>query len=113
MLRDYDPYPYANARPLIDKGRLLSFCNALRRIGWKFGIISWLSQETTPEYDEQVVAAKLSWIDRNFTLVDEIAIVDYGVAKHEIVAPREAILIDDEAQNRMHWDASGPLRRSY
>ena len=113
MLLAYDPYPYANAAPMIDYDELVNFAENVHDLGWKIGILSWLSKEPTPEYDKAVIDAKLEWLERFFPAADEIVIVSYGVPKYEIVAPAEAILIDDEALNRMHWDASGPLRRSY
>lgn len=102
-LRAEDPSPYAQAAPLVNMNTLARKLNKLQRKGWKIGIISWLSKNSTTSYDKAVTAAKLWWLKKHLTSVhfDEINIVSYGVNKWEICG--KGILFDDESRNRNNW----------
>lgn len=105
-LRAYDPAPYAQAEPLVNMSRLARYIHKAQASGYKVGIISWLSKESTVNYDEAVTAAKLSWLARHLPSVsfDEIKIVSYGEPKQECVFCAEnSILFDDEERNRKNW----------
>ena len=52
MLRSYDPTPYATAKPMWDMEILANTLNLLRAKGIEIHIITWLSKETTAEYDK-------------------------------------------------------------
>lgn len=103
MLIDSNPTPYKLAAPLVNMNKLARTLNKLQRKGYKLGIISWLSKNSTPEYDEAVTAAKLWWLHKHLTSVswDAVNIVAYGRNKWEICG--EGILFDDEAPNRETW----------
>lgn len=103
MLIDSNPAPYKLAAPLVNMNKLARTLNKLQRKGYKLGIISWLSKNSTPEYDEAVTAAKLWWLHKHLTSVrwDAVNIVAYGRNKWEICG--EGILFDDEAPNREAW----------
>ena len=103
MLRSFDPTPYATAAPLVNMNSLARKLNALRREGWHIGIVSWLSKETTPEYDEAVTKAKREWLDKHLHSVrwDTIKVVEYGTNKYN--ACGGGILFDDEEGNRNAW----------
>ena len=105
MLRAYDPTPYEMARPLVKLTTLARLLNRLQREGYTIGIISWLSKEPTPSYDEAVTNAKLEWLENHMPSVewDEINIVPHGTPKHEVVANPYGILFDDEQKNRDEW----------
>lgn len=105
MLRNYDPTPYATAAPLVNMNSLARKLNALRRDGWHIGIVSWLSKETTPEYDVAVTKAKREWLDKHLRSVqfDEYNFLAYGTPKQESVAYPNGILFDDEQRNRDNW----------
>ena len=108
MLRAYDPTPYAMAKPLVRLATLARLLNRLQREGYTIGIISWLSKEPTPSYDEAVTNAKLEWLESHMPSVewDEINIVPHGTPKHEVVANPFGILFDDEKQNRENWSGT-------
>ena len=97
-----DPFPYANAKPLINMSRLARRLNALQREGNEICVISWLSKTSTAEYDELVTRAKLAWLEKHLASVrfDEIHIVAYGTPKHTL---GNGILFDDEEKNRIGW----------
>lgn len=105
MLRQFDPTPYTEASPLVNMNSLARKLNALRRDGWHIGIVSWLSKESTPEYDVAVTEAKREWLDRHLHSVqfDEYKFLAYGTPKQESVAYPNGILFDDEQRNRDNW----------
>lgn len=106
MLRNSDPTPYAKAAPMCRMCSLARQLNSLQRKGYTIGIISWLSKESTAEYDELVRQAKREWLAKHLPSVewDVIEIVPYGTPKHEICG--SGILFDDEARNRDNWTNS-------
>ena len=103
MLINSDPTPYAIAKPLINLSRLARALNRLQARGYEIGVISWLSRESTAEYDEMVTSAKMFWLNLHLPSVhwNTIHIVEYGRDKWETCG--EGILFDDEARNREAW----------
>lgn len=101
-LRASDPSPYAEARPLVNLSRLARLLNRLTAAGHSVKVISWLSKSGTPEYNEAVTAAKLTWLAKHLPSVNfaEIIIVPYGVPKQTLGS---GILFDDEEKNRSAW----------
>ena len=104
MLNNEDPTPYEVARPLVNLSRLARYLNKLQKMGWKVGVISWLSKYSTPEYDAAVTVAKMFWLGRHLPSVkwDEIKIVPYGTNKYQTCGG--GCLFDDEAKNRDMWE---------
>ena len=102
-----DPYPYEAAEPLVNLSRLARYLNRLQKMGHKLVIISWLSKNSTPEYDAMVTCAKMVWLVKHLPSVrwNEINIVPYGTNKWETCG--DGILFDDEARNRESWDGDG------
>lgn len=102
-LRRYDPAPYAEARPLVNLSLLARLLHRAQAKGYRLAVISWLSKESTPDYDEAVTCAKQEWLARHLPSVqwDEIRIVRYGTPKHSLGI--EGFLVDDEARNRDAW----------
>ena len=103
MLIDNDPTPYIVAAPLLRLATLARELNKVQRAGHEIGIISWLSKSSTPEYDEAVTAAKLTWLAKHLPSVrwNEVKIVAYGTSK--IAECGGGILFDDEDKNRNEW----------
>ena len=97
-----NPFPYANAKPMVNMNRLARRLNTLQKEGNEICIISWLAKSSTAEYDELVTKAKLAWLEKHLASVhfDEIHIVAYGTPKHTI---GKGILFDDEKPNREGW----------
>lgn len=104
-LRAFDPSPYEEAEPLVRMASLARLLNALQNRGDHIAIVSWLSKESNPEYDEAVTLAKMAWLQAHLPSVhfDEVVIVAYGTPKSEVVAHPEGILFDDESRNRFEW----------
>ena len=106
-LRAYDASPYEDAVPLVRMSTLAYYLNKAHRNGYTVNIISWLSKEPSPAYDEAVTAAKIDWLKRHLPSVDfdNIFIVPYGTPKASLAS---GILFDDERPNREAWNkASG------
>ena len=108
MLNAYDPTPYEMAKPLVRLSTLARLLNKLQRKGYVIGIVSWLSKEPTPTYDEMVTNAKLEWLENHMPSVEwnEIRIVPYGIPKQKVVDNPFGILFDDEKQNRENWSGT-------
>lgn len=62
MLIAHDPTPYEIAKPLVNLNLLARVLNKLQKQGYKIVIISWLAKNSTKEYDEQVIKAKVKWL---------------------------------------------------
>ena len=97
-----DPYPYENARPLVNLSVLARYLNKLQREGYAINIISWLAKNSTEEFDEMVTFAKKKWLKKHLPSVNwnKITIVQYGVNKATL---GNGILFDDEENNRKMW----------
>ena len=104
-LRAFDPSPYAEAAVLHNMNQLARYLNKVQRLGWKLGIISWLSRNSNINYDEAVTNVKLAWLKKHLHSVnwDEIHIVSYGTPKENFMNDDNDILFDDEEKNRNNW----------
>lgn len=104
MIIASDPTPYKQAVPLVNMNRLARKLNRLQQAGYEIGVISWLSKNSTPEYDELVINAKVKWLNTHLRSVkwNKINIVAYGQNKWE-TCDCEGILFDDEQGNRDKW----------
>lgn len=100
-----DSLPYEIAKPLIRLSALARILHRLQNEGYRVGIISWLSKNSTPEYDAKVTEAKKNWLKTHLPSVkfDEINIVPYGTAKEKFAKTEKDILFDDEEKNRQNW----------
>lgn len=108
MLRAYDPTPYEVAKPMWDMVELADLLHKAQTAGIEIHIITWLSKETTTEYDNAVRIAKRNWLaEQNFPF-DHFHGVRYGATKADSIRPylgenETAILIDDNAKVRQGW----------
>ena len=97
-----DPFPYENAKPLVNMSALARRLHTLQRKGYKVNIISWLAKGSNAEFDALVTTAKVKWLAKHLPSVqfDNINIVGYGTPKHTIGC---GVLFDDEEPNRKMW----------
>lgn len=104
-LRNYRATPYENARPMWDMKKLENALKKAQINGYKIAVVSWLSKESTKEYDEKVRTAKRKWLERNNFPADEIHLVKYGTTKANVIRKKTdtAILFDDNEQVRKGW----------
>lgn len=105
MLRALNPYPYEQAKVMLNMSQLARVLNALQKQGYTIGIVSWLSKCPTDEYDKAVINAKRKWLAKHLASVnfDEIVIVAHGTPKGSVVSKPQGILFDDESGNRNAW----------
>lgn len=108
MLRASDPTPYEVAEPMWDMVVLADVLRRLQTLGLVISIVTWLSKDSTPTYDEEVRRAKREWLDRYGFPYDHFHGVKYGATKADSVRKRlhdgeEAILFDDNAKVREGW----------
>ena len=106
-LRAFDPTPYAEAEPMWDMNELANTLAQLQTIGIEIRIVTWLSKESTREYDNLVREAKRNWLTQYGFPFDNFHGVAYGTTKANCVRKYlnegEAILIDDNAKVREGW----------
>lgn len=108
MLRASDPTPYEVAEPMWDMRVLADTLKELMERGITISVVTWLSKDSTPTYDEEVRRAKREWLDRYGFPYDHFHGVKYGATKADSVRKRlhegeEAILFDDNAKVREGW----------
>lgn len=105
MLMAGDETPYETAKPLVNLSLLARYLNRLQREGHEIAIISWLSKNSTEEYDNKVINAKKRWLANHLKSVqfDEIIIIPYGTPKENYAFADDDILFDDETPNRKNW----------
>ncbi len=100
-----DATPYKVATPLVNPVELTKVLNDLQAKGYRVAIISWLAKNSTPDFDEKVIKAKIEWIRKHFAdfWFDEINIVAHGTPKSNYARTTHDILFDDEIGNRENW----------
>lgn len=109
-LRAHDASPYLTAKPMCDMEELAFLLDVARYRGIEVRIISWLSKETTKEYDELVRIAKQAWLEAMGLPIDHFHGVAYGATKADSIRRyldtskgETAILFDDNEKVRNGW----------
>ena len=109
-LRAYDASPYLTAKPMCDMEELAFLFDVARYRGIEIRIISWLSKDTTKEYDELVRIAKQAWLEAMGLPIDHFHGVAYGATKADSIRRyldtskgETAILFDDNEKVRNGW----------
>lgn len=104
-LRAYNPRPYIEAEPMYDMEVLGAVLEALKGCGWRIAVTSWLSKESTREYDEMVRQAKRDWLAQYNFPADEIHLVKYGTTKANCTRKLGGyqVIVDDNEQVRNGW----------
>ena len=85
QLREFNPNPYRQAEPMWDMNELNMVLQQLQVQGIEIRVISWLSMESTKEYDQQVRQAKIEWLQAQGMICDHIHLVKYGTTKASCV----------------------------
>ena len=110
-LRAYNPRPYEVAEPLYNMAELTFLVGALQMAGWTIAITSWLSKESTPEYDREVRRAKREWLEKHHFPYDEIHLVAYGTTKANCTRKNGGyqVLVDDNEKIRNGWNLGATI----
>lgn len=108
MLRAYDSTPYEIAPPMWDMAELAGLLTQAQTSGIEIRIITWLSKESTAEYDKAVREAKREWLVNQGFPFDHFHGVAYGATKADsirryLAEDETAILIDDNFKVRNGW----------
>ena len=105
-LNNYRTRPYEIAEPLYDMVELANLLEELKKIGYIIAITTWLSANSTKEYDNEVRKAKLEWLARYNFPYDEIHLVKYGTTKANCTRKLGGfqILVDDNEKIRNGWN---------
>lgn len=100
-LREEDPTPYLEAKPIYDTFVLNTLLDILKRLGYKIKIVSWGSVGASKAYGREIRKAKLEWLKKYDFPADEIHIVKYGTPKaYYMDRSGLSILIDDNLEVR-------------
>lgn len=108
QLRAFDPAPYREAECMWDEEELAYILNTLIDNGVEVRIITWLSKESTPEYDEAVREAKREWLEALGIPYTHFHGVKYGATKADSIRKyleedETAWLFDDNEKVRKGW----------
>jgi len=105
-LNNHRTRPYEIAKPLYDMVELVKILKDLKKIGYVIAITTWLSQNSTKEYDDRVRKAKLEWLKKYSFPYDEIHLVKYGTTKANCTRKLGGfqILVDDNEKVRKGWN---------
>lgn len=98
------PRPYKVAKANINLSLLARYLNKLKANGYKIGIISWTSMQSSAEYAEAVAIEKIKWLTNHLPSVwfDDVNIVPYGTEKN-IFNDGADLLFDDDVKVRENW----------
>jgi len=101
-----DASPYAEAKVMWNMSQLARLMNAVQKLGYKLGIISWKARSCSESYGRAITEAKLGWLGQHLKSVrfDEIHVVSYGTPKSLVMNTEDDILFDDEEPNRNNWE---------
>lgn len=97
-LRAYDPSPYKEAVPMWDMDRLSAVLEALQALGHTVTVVSWLSKESTIEYNRATRAAKRAWLREQGFPFDEIHLVKYGTPKSKFSKSNAINIFFDDSE---------------
>ncbi len=97
-LRAYDPSPYKEAAPMWDMNRLSTVLEALQALGHTVTVVSWLSKESTIEYNRATRATKRAWLREQGFPFDEIHLVKYGTPKSKFSRSNAINIFFDDSE---------------
>lgn len=111
FLINRDTTPYRVAAPMWDIARLNDVLERLAAQDWEIRIISWLSMQGTPAYNNAVRQAKRRWLAKYSFPASKCHLVAYGTQKADCVRKyaEYAILVDDNAKVRASWDLGATI----
>ena len=72
---------------MLNMQTLARLLNRKQREGYIIGVVSWLSKEPEPTYDERVTRAKIEWLEEHLHSVhfDEIHIIAHQLAVFDVL----------------------------
>lgn len=108
-LRNYLTTPYENAAPMWEMSTLSNVLLELQKQGVEVMVITWLSKESNPKFDNETRAAKKKWLAQYGFPYDHFCGVPYGTNKAAVAQQfmshgEQAILFDDSPVVRRSWN---------
>ena len=108
MLNNENGEVYSCGNSLVNVTDFTNAVKALKKQGYKFGVITWLSRDCSRKYGNSIRYHKLKWLDKTFpNLFDVVHIVKYGTDKSKFATSENDILFDDDANVCCEWLNSG------
>ena len=104
-LRAEDPTVFEDGDFIGDYDRFISICNKLVAIGVQFGVITWLSMQSSVEYEIECAKVKRSWVNKFMPFVTEFNEQSYGTPKQNAIQKRAKTmyLLDDNKEVCEMW----------
>lgn len=104
-LNSSNPTPYMEAEPMWDMAELADILCALKPLGYRVVVTSWLAIGSTVAYSEAVRTAKVEWLNTHNFPYDELHMVKYGTTKANCTRRKggRQILVDDNEEVRKGW----------
>lgn len=107
-LRQFSTEPYAAARPIWNQEQLSSLLFQVQKMGIEVIIVTWLSKESNPQFDNETRAVKKKWLAEMGIPYDHFCGVPYGTDKAAVTRKfltqgEQAILFDDSYVVRQAW----------
>lgn len=98
--------PYEIAEPMYDMTELKRVLMALKKLGYKVVVTTWLSKNGSKDYNNRTRTAKLNWLEKYDFPYDEIHLVKYGTTKANCTRKLggEQTLFDDNEKVRNGWN---------
>lgn len=106
MLRAENTIPYLTAHPMYDMDTFNTLLSILKDCGWHIVITTWLSKNSSKDFENKTRKAKLAWLKKYNVPYDEIHMVSYGTDKASCTSDLGGfqILFDDNADIRKLWN---------
>lgn len=94
--------------PALSLDSMHNIIYSLMYLGVSFGVISWLPFAASPLYSETCRKEKLNWLAQNFPMIEDIAIIPYGIEKQKAITKRAQTmyLIDDNSEVCKTWETA-------
>lgn len=104
MLNDEKGEIYSHGNSLVNVTDFTNAVKALKKQGYKFGVITWLSRDCSRKYGNSIRYHKQKWLNETFpNLFDVVHIVKYGTDKSKFVTSSSDVLFDDDVTVCRQW----------
>lgn len=110
-LRESNPRPYIVAQPMYDTKELAEVVLALKELGYRIGVTTWLAKGSDRDFKQITRYAKRAWLEMIGFPYDEVHMVQYGTPKHTVTRGRAdyQILVDDNEDVLTSWNLGSTI----
>lgn len=105
-LENEKPNVFTANRFMPDPVRFRKLIGDLLMLGVEFEVITWLSMQSSPEYEKVCSAEKTEWVKKYMPFVQKVTCLSYGIPKQNAITKRSGLmyLIDDNADVCKQWE---------